>query len=78
MIDNFIEKDILRRVKITYVLYECRQIKINELATNINTSFNTIKRDCYTIASKLENDLVSYKISRSELSFQFKPVNRLH
>lgn len=73
MIDNFIEKDILRRVKITYVLYECRQIKINELATNINTSFNTIKKDCYTIASKLENDLVSYKISRSELSFQFKP-----
>lgn len=73
MIDNFIEKDILRRVKITYVLYECRQIKIGELAANMNTSFNTIKKDCQKIASKLEDEIVSYDISRSQLSFQFKP-----
>lgn len=72
MIDNFIEKDILRRVKITYVLYECRQIKIGELAANINTSFNTLKKDCQKIASKLADEIVTYSITRSELSFQFK------
>lgn len=72
MIDNFIEKDIIRRVKITYVLYECRPVKIGELAENMNASFNTIKKDCQKIASKLEDDIVSYSISRSELSFQFK------
>ncbi|MBO0452948.1 helix-turn-helix domain-containing protein [Candidatus Enterococcus murrayae] len=73
MIDNFIEKDILRRIKITYVLYECRQIKIGELAANMNTSFNTIKKDCQKIATKLEEEIVSYSISRSQLAFQFKP-----
>jgi len=72
LIDNFIEKDILRRVKITYVLYECRQIKIGELAANINTSFNTLKKDCQKIASKLADEIVTYSITRSELSFQFK------
>lgn len=49
MIDNFIEKDIIRRVKITYVLYECRPVKIGELAENMNASFNTIKKDCQKI-----------------------------
>ncbi|MGX7213212.1 helix-turn-helix domain-containing protein [Enterococcus raffinosus] len=72
MIDNFIEKDILRRVKITYVLYECRQIKIGELAANMNTSFNTIKKDCQKIAARLEEDIASYSITRSQLSFHFK------
>ncbi|MDT2523860.1 helix-turn-helix domain-containing protein [Enterococcus raffinosus] len=72
MIDNFIEKDILRRVKITYVLYDCRQIKIGELAANMNTSFNTIKKDCQKIAARLEEDIGSYSITRSQLSFHFK------
>jgi M protein trans-acting positive regulator (MGA) HTH domain. len=74
LIDNFIEKDILRRVKITYVLYECRQVKIGELANNMNVSFNTIKKDCHKIASTLENELTSYSISRSQLTFNFKPT----
>ncbi|MGL9971909.1 hypothetical protein [Enterococcus sp. DIV1420a] len=72
MIDNFIEKDILRRVKITYILYECRQIKIGKLATNINTSFNTIKKDCKKIVLELEADIVFYCISRSHITIQFK------
>ena len=71
MIDNFLEKDILRRVKITYVLYECRQINIGELADNLDVSFNTIKKDCKTIASTFEREIISYSISRSQLTFNF-------
>ena len=73
MIDNFLEKDILRRVKITYVLYECRQINIGELADNMDVSFNTIKKDCKKIASKFEGELISHSISRSQLTFIFDP-----
>lgn len=73
MIDNFLEKDILRRVKITYVLYECGEINIGELADNMDVSFNTIKKDCKKIASKFERELSSYSISRSHLTFNFKP-----
>lgn len=72
MIDNYIEKDIMRRVKITYVLHECGKIKIRDLAENMNTSFHTIKRDCQTIATKLKKEIVFFNISRSDLIFRFK------
>lgn len=45
MIDEYIEKDILRQIKITEYLFELKQINIQKVAELLSVSRMTIKRD---------------------------------
>ncbi|MDU5019336.1 MAG: helix-turn-helix domain-containing protein [Clostridiales bacterium] len=45
MIDEYIEKDILRQIKVTEYLFELKQLNIPKVAELLNVSRMTIKRD---------------------------------
>lgn len=45
MIEDYIEKDIIRQVKLTEYLYDLKILYVKEVAKRLNVTFNTIKRD---------------------------------
>ncbi|EGP5661842.1 hypothetical protein DSH85_13620, partial [Enterococcus faecium] len=57
MIESYVEKDIMRQVKITEYLFELKQIDIQKIADLLEVNRITIKRDIekiLTIDSRIQ------------------------
>ncbi|OTO57147.1 hypothetical protein A5812_002633 [Enterococcus faecium] len=59
MIEDYIEKDIIRQVKLTEYLYDLKILYVKEVAKRLNVTFNTIKRDFSKITAILA-DYIEY------------------
>ncbi|EOZ5804719.1 helix-turn-helix domain-containing protein [Enterococcus faecium] len=71
MIENYIEKDIVRQVKLTEYLYELKVLYIKEVAKRLNVTFNTIKRDFEKITGILEDYIENAKITSKTIHLSF-------
>lgn len=65
MIENYIEKDIMRRVKLVEFLFEMRELSIKETAKRLDVTPNTIKRDFDKLVLYFE-DWILYSASNSQ------------
>lgn len=74
MIENYIEKEIMRQVKLTEYLYECKQLVISDVAKRLDVSFNTIKRDFDRLVFQLEDYIVSYEITKTHMTVWFDTI----
>ncbi|MDQ8221005.1 helix-turn-helix domain-containing protein, partial [Enterococcus faecium] len=63
MIENYIEKDIIRQVKLTEYLFDLKFLHVKEVAKRLNVTFNTIKRDFSKIT-----DILSEYIEYSDIT----------
>lgn len=64
MIENFIEKDIIRQVKLTEYLYELKTLTVKDVAKRLKVTFNTVKRDFSKINVILQ-DYIEYSETTS-------------
>lgn len=71
MIEKYIEKEIMRQVKLTEFLYECRQLSIGDLAVRLKVSLNTIKRDFDKLIFLLEPYIREYKMMNTQVYLEF-------
>ncbi|EMF0408984.1 HTH domain-containing protein, partial [Enterococcus faecium] len=55
MLEKYIEKDILRQVKILEYFYERRQLTMQELIDDLNVNKKTIIKDFSKIEQSIEN-----------------------
>ncbi|MGX7265103.1 helix-turn-helix domain-containing protein [Enterococcus crotali] len=65
MIEEYIEKDIMRRVKLVEFLFEMRELSIKDTAKRLNVTPNTIKRDFDKILVYFD-DWILYSNSTSQ------------
>lgn len=71
MIEKYIEKEIMRQVKIVEYIYECRKLPISDISYNLDVSYNTIKRDVDKLILAL-NDFISHsQITSTHISIIF-------
>ena len=71
MIENFIEKDIIRQVKLTEYLYELKVLSVREVAKRLDVTFNTVKRDFEKISIILEEYIDQMKTSSTTIQMTF-------
>ncbi|WP_242384879.1 DeoR family transcriptional regulator [Enterococcus faecalis] len=71
MIEEYIEKEIMRQVKLAEYLYECNKLSIADLAKHLDVSFNTIKRDIQRLTFQLENFISTIVITKTHVSIWF-------
>ncbi|MEY8446692.1 helix-turn-helix domain-containing protein [Enterococcus ratti] len=76
MIEDYIEKDIIRKVKLVEFLFELKEINVSEAAERLGVTFNTIKADFQKLVIRLEEDIDYYKMTSSQLLIFFKPEIR--
>ncbi|MDA9430195.1 hypothetical protein B834_2727 [Enterococcus mundtii 1A] len=74
MIENYIEKEIMRQVKLTEYLYECKKLVISDVAKRLDVSFNTIKRDFERLIFQLEEYIISYEITKTYMTVWFDSI----
>ncbi|HFX3844205.1 TPA: helix-turn-helix domain-containing protein [Enterococcus faecium] len=63
MIEDYIEKDIIRKVKLTEYLFDLKFLYVKEVSKRLNVTFNTIKSDFSKIT-----DILSEYIEYSEIT----------
>ncbi|MBF8807384.1 MAG: helix-turn-helix domain-containing protein [Enterococcus lacertideformus] len=73
MIEDYIEKDIIRKVKLVEFLFELKELNVSEAAERLGVTFNTIKADFQKLVIRLEADIDYYKMTSSHLLIFFKP-----
>lgn len=71
MIENFIEKDIVRQVKLTEYLYELKTLSVKDVAKRLNVTFNTVKRDFAKINIILEDYIDYHETSSTTIEISF-------
>ncbi|WP_211197083.1 DeoR family transcriptional regulator [Enterococcus mundtii] len=71
MIEQYIEKEIMRQVKLTEYLYECKKLSITDVAQRLEVSFNTIKRDFQKLILQLEDYITDYEITKTHMIVWF-------
>lgn len=71
MIENYIEKDIIRQIKLTEYLLDLKTLTINDVATRLCVNSNTIKRDFQKICVFLEDYILHSSITSREISITF-------
>ncbi|PTO37554.1 hypothetical protein C6P52_12455 [Enterococcus mundtii] len=71
MIENFIEKDIVRQVKLTEYLYELKTLSVKDVAKRLNVTFNTVKRDFAKINIILEDYIDYHETSSTTIEVSF-------
>ncbi len=76
MIEDYIEKDIIRKVKLVEFLFELKELNVSETAERLGVTFNTIKADFQKLVIRLEDDIDYYKMTSSHLLIFFKPSIR--
>lgn len=67
MIEDYIEKDIIRKVKLVEFLFELKELNVSETAERLGVTFNTIKADFQKLVIRLEDDIDYYKMTSSHL-----------
>ncbi|EKZ0100122.1 helix-turn-helix domain-containing protein, partial [Enterococcus faecalis] len=70
MIEQYIEKDIMRQIKILEYLFEMKEIHVQEVADFLEVSKGTIKRDIEQILFLIPS-ITIIKKTPSFLSVQF-------
>lgn len=73
MIEDYIEKDIIRKVKLIEFAFELKKINVGEAAERLGVTFNTIKSDFQKLSVLLENEIKFYKMTSSHIWIFFKP-----
>lgn len=73
MIEDFIEKDIIRKVKLVEFIFELNQLNVTAVAKRLGVTFNTIKSDCQKLSIILEEEIAFYKMTSSHILIYFKP-----
>ncbi|HHB0784569.1 TPA: helix-turn-helix domain-containing protein [Enterococcus faecium] len=73
MIEDYIEKDILRQVKIVEYFIDLNSIKLKDLANNLNVTSETIRRDFSRIETILEDKIEEIGIELSICRIKFFP-----
>ncbi|EGO8761899.1 DeoR family transcriptional regulator, partial [Enterococcus faecalis] len=66
MIEKYIEKDIIRQVKLTEYLLDMKTLNINDVATTLHVNSNTIKRDFQKICTFLEDHILNSSFTSKE------------
>ncbi|EOS7869368.1 helix-turn-helix domain-containing protein, partial [Enterococcus hirae] len=72
MIESYIEKDIIRQIKVIEYLFELKKINIQEIADFLEVSRVTIKRDIAKIVV-IEPKIQILKEDASMIEVQFWP-----
>lgn len=65
------EKDIIRKVKITEYMFEHKTLVIRELAKELDVTFNTIKKDLSMLLVQLSPFLDHYELSATVVTMIF-------
>ncbi|EOS7927041.1 helix-turn-helix domain-containing protein [Enterococcus hirae] len=73
MIEDYIEKDIIRKVKLIEFAFELKRINVGESAERLGVTFNTIKSDFQKLSILLKNEIKFYKMTSSHILIFFKP-----
>lgn len=73
MIENYIEKDIVRQVKLSEYLLDLKTLPINDVATRLFVNSNTVKRDFQKLCVFLEEYILDSTITSKEISITFLP-----
>lgn len=76
MIEDYIEKDIIRKVKLIEFAFELKRINVGEAAERLGVTFNTIKSDFQKLSILLEDEIKFYKMTSSHILIFFKPTIR--
>ena len=71
MIENYIEKDIIRQVKLTEYLLDMKTLNVNEVAAKLFVNSNTIKRDFQKLCVFLEDYILNSSITSKEICMVF-------
>ncbi|MGM0282929.1 hypothetical protein IGJ01_000943 [Enterococcus sp. AZ089] len=72
MIESYIEKDIMRQVKLTEYFLDLKELNISEVAKKLNVNATTIKRDFEKLSAFLEHHILNTSISSKTISIEFK------
>lgn len=76
MIEDYIEKDIIRKVKLIEFAFELKRINVGEAADRLGVTFNTIKSDFQKLSVLLEDEINFYKMTSSHILIFFDPSVR--
>lgn len=71
MIEAFIEKDIIRQVKLIEYIYELEKLTLREVAKRLQVTTNTVKRDFRQISLILEEQIECSTITSTTISMIF-------
>ncbi|WP_086348829.1 helix-turn-helix domain-containing protein [Candidatus Enterococcus clewellii] len=71
MIESFIEKDILRQVKLVEYLYELEKLTLREVAKRLQVTTNTVKRDFAKVLLVLETQIEWSEITSTTIALIF-------
>lgn len=71
MIEEYIEKEIIRQVKLVEILYECKELPLKNLSVRSGTSISTIKRDFEKVTSLLKEDIQSSNLNNMYVAIRF-------
>lgn len=71
MIEDYIEKDILRQVKIIEYFFDLEYMNLKELSDNLNVTSETIRRDFSRIETILGDKVKNIKIELSVCQIEF-------
>lgn len=77
MIESYVEKDIMRQVKITEYLFELKQIDIQKIADLLEVNRITIKRDIEKILT-IDSRIQLIKQTSSIVIVEFWPEATLY
>lgn len=76
MIEKYIERSVLRQVKLVEYLCDLEKISLREVSKRIGASSITVTQDFNTIHNKLKDSIIHFKIENGFLSLKFdKKIN---
>lgn len=70
-LEHYIEKDIVRKIKLCEYIFEHKKLIIRELSKKLDVTFNTIKKDLSMISVQLSEFLSHYEMTATEVSMLF-------
>ncbi|WP_236674590.1 helix-turn-helix domain-containing protein [Enterococcus sp. BWR-S5] len=71
VIESFIEKDVLRQVKLIEYLYELEKLTLREVAKRLQVTTNTVKRDFDKVVFLLEEQIEHSELTSTTISIIF-------
>ncbi|EME3577336.1 DeoR family transcriptional regulator [Enterococcus faecium] len=71
MIEDYIEKDIIRQVKLTEYLYDLKFLRVKQVAKRLDVTFNTVKRDFLKITDILKEYIEYSEITSTTIHLSF-------
>lgn len=72
MIQNYIEKDIIRRVKLVQYLFDLHTLNIFKISQKLGVTTSTIKSDFKKIKIVLNEFIINHSYTASEITINFK------